>query len=335
MTDRQNKIKFFLDLNGWGDAARTPLSGDASFRRYERLALDGRHSLLMDAPPPSESINNYVTIALHLKSLGFSTPNIFAKEMDLGFLIIEDFGDETFTKVLSNQDVATETDLYRLAVDVLINLHGISKDLIFPPNTTTYSIEGLIDEAQLLCDWTWGALFGSPPETAIKDAYQYAWRTSLSSLSHQFETLVLRDYHIDNLMVLKNRSGIARCGLLDFQDAVFGHRAYDLMSLLEDARRDINSGLKAAMLERYFAAFPTLERKPFAAAFAVLAAQRHSKVIGIFTRLCVRDGKKSYLKHIPRVWRLLEGALVHPSLAPVANWFDMHISQAKRIAPKL
>ena len=140
---------------------------------------------------------------------------------------------------------------------------------------------------------------------------------------------------IDNLMVLKNRAGIAQCGLLDFQDAVIGHRVYDLMSLLEDARRDINSNIKENMLERYFNAFPTLERKPFSAAFAVFAAQRHAKVIGIFTRLCMRDGKTVYLKHIPRVWRLLESKLSHPSLAPVANWFELNIPHEKRIAPSL
>ncbi len=134
-------------------------------------------------------------------------------------------------------------------------------------------------------------------------------------------------------MVLEGRSGIARCGLLDFQDAVLGPAAYDLASLLEDARRDIGPSLKAAMLERYFAAFPDLDRDTFTAAFAVLAAQRHAKVIGIFTRLYLRDGKPGYLEHIPRVWRLLEGALSHPALAPVADWFDAHIPAAKRIAP--
>ena len=335
MPDRQEAIKNFLSANGWGEALRIPLTGDASFRRYERLALSGRKVLLMDAPPPLESVDKFVSIALHLKSLGFSTPEIFAKEIDLGFLIIEDLGNETFTKILSTQEIETEIDLYSLAVDVLINLHGISKDLVLPPNTTTYSIEILLDEAQLLCDWTWGALFGTPPKKAIKTSYQVSWEKTLSPLSHQFETLVLRDYHVDNLMVIENRSGISRCGLLDFQDAVLGHRAYDLMSLLEDARRDVGPVLKEKMLERYLVAFPTLKREPFTTAFAVLAAQRHAKVIGIFTRLCIRDGKTVYLKHIPRVWRLLEDALTHPSLAPVANWFDTYIPQNKRIAPTL
>jgi aminoglycoside/choline kinase family phosphotransferase len=206
---------------------------------------------------------------------------------------------------------------------------------VLPPNTPEYSIERLLDETQLLCDWTWGAIFGKPPEKAIKDSYQDSWEEALSHLSHQFETLVLRDYHVDNLMFLKSRSGIARCGLLDFQDAVLGHRAYDLMSLLEDARRDIRPALKEKMLERYFAAFPTLRREPFTAAFTVLAAQRHAKVIGIFTRLCIRDGKTGYIRHLPRVWRLLEEALSHPSLAPVANWFNSYIPHNKRIAPTL
>ena len=333
MPEREESIKAFLGGNGWGDAARTPLTGDASFRRYERLALGGRQAMLMDAPPPQENVDAFVAIARHLKSLSFSAPDIFAKDRDNGFLIIEDLGDDTFARILAAGANEIESDLYNLAVDVLIELHGIAPEHVAPPGTETYDDKKLLDEALLLCDWTWGALFGAPPGEEISRSYQAAWQDAFGHLRGQPPTLVLRDYHVDNLMVLEGRSGIARCGLLDFQDAVLGPAAYDLASLLEDARRDIGPSLKAAMLERYFAAFPDLDRDTFTAAFAVLAAQRHAKVIGIFTRLYLRDGKPGYLEHIPRVWRLLEGALSHPALAPVADWFDAHIPAAKRIAP--
>ena len=335
MTDRQNSIKTFLDEKGWGRARREPLVADASFRRYERLILADRPAMLMNAPPPNERVDEFITISQHLYSQGFSTPKIYAADISKGLLIIEDLGNETFTKALSAKEPKIETDLYNLAVDVLIKLQSNLREHILPQNTQAYSIDNLLDEAQLLCDWTWGALFGNKPEIKVIDSYQAAWREALVPFIKKDETLVLRDYHVDNLMFLKNRSGIAKCGLLDFQDAVIGHRAYDLMSLLEDARRDISSEIKETMLERYLSAFPSLDKKSFSSAFAVFAAQRHAKVIGIFTRLCMRDGKTEYLKHIPRVWRLLKKSLSHPSLAPVANWFDSNIPPEKRIAPSL
>ena len=335
MTDRQNTIKIFLDKEGWGRAKREPLMADASFRRYERLELTGNLAMLMDAPPPIESIDKFITISQHLYSLGFSTPKVLARDISNGLLIIEDLGNETFTKALSANRSIDETNLYNLAVDVLIKLHNYPMKDVLPSNTENYSIDHLLDEAQLFCDWTWGALFGTKPETKVIDSFQSAWIEALTPFIKMDETLVLRDYHVDNLMVLKNRSGIAKCGLLDFQDAVIGHRAYDLMSLLEDARRDININIKEKMLERYFRAFPSLEKKQFSAAFAVFAAQRHTKVIGIFTRLCMRDGRTAYLRHIPRVWRLLESTLLHQSLAPVARWFETNIPPERRITPSL
>jgi aminoglycoside/choline kinase family phosphotransferase len=149
-------------------------------------------------------------------------------------------------------------------------------------------------------------------------------------------TLVLRDYHVDNLMLLEGRSGIAAVGLLDFQDAVIGPVTYDLVSLLEDARRDVPEELAAAMLAHYLASFPALDRDAFAASYAVLGAQRNCKIVGIFTRLCVRDGKPIYLQHIPRVWRLIARDLRHPALAPMASWLNRHIPpEARRIPPGL
>jgi hypothetical protein len=166
-----------------------------------------------------------------------------------------------------------------------------------------------------------------------RKAYGEAWLATFPVVHAGPKTLVLRDYHVDNLILLKDRAGVARCGLLDFQDAVRGHSAYDLMSLLEDARRDIRPGLRQTMMDRYAAAFPGLDRDAFERAFRVLAAQRHAKVIGIFTRLCVRDKKPAYLVHIPRVWRLLEQALAEPALEPVADWFQANVPADERKAP--
>ena len=333
VADRDNLIDSFLSAHGWDGARRNPLSGDASFRRYERLTLGRRKAMLMDAPPARENVDAWVAVARHLKSLGFSAPDILAKDKKNGFLIIEDLGDETFTRLLETADDATEAGLYSLAVDVLVELHAIAAEGALPTWLEDYDDDKLLEEALLLTDWTWPAIFGTAPADDVREAYGDAWLQSFAVLSRQPRTLVLRDYHVDNLMVLNGRQGIARCGLLDFQDAVRGPAAYDLMSLLEDARRDIPPDLCQAMLGRYYAAFPDLDRKAFAAAFAVLAAQRHAKVIGIFTRLCIRDGKPQYLGHIPRVWRLLEAALENPELSPVAQWFDAHVPPDKRGVP--
>ncbi len=333
MADRDTVIDSFLSAHGWDGAKRSPLGGDASFRRYERLTLGQRKAMLMDAPSPQENVDAWVAVARHLKSLGFSAPDIFAEDKENGFLIIEDLGDETFTRILDEADDATEAGLYALAVDVLIELHGVAPEGALPPWLDDYDDGKLLDEALLLTDWTWPAVFGAAPADDVQDAYRDAWRESFAVLRRQPRTLVLRDYHVDNLMVLDGRQNIARCGLLDFQDAVRGPTAYDLMSLLEDARRDISGELKDAMLARYHNGAGDLERDDFEAAFSVLAAQRHAKVIGIFTRLCLRDAKPAYLAHIPRVWRLLESALGHPALTPVAAWFDAHFRPETRGVP--
>ncbi len=337
MTKRDALIEAFLSANGWDGATRAPLQGDASFRRYQRLTSGSRRAMLMDAPPPHENVDAFVAVARHLRSLGFSSPDIFAKDKEGGLLLIEDLGDDTFTRMLERAPDsgagAIETDLYGLAVDVLIELHGIAPENVFPPGIEPYDDEKLLDEAFLLTDWTWPQVFGEKPGEEVLGAYRDAWLRVFPIVHRQPETLVLRDYHVDNLLTLEGREGIARCGLLDFQDAVRGAAAYDLMSLLEDARRDIDPDLYQAMRGRYYAAFADLDRESFEAAFAVLAAQRHAKVIGIFTRLCVRDGKPRYLDHIPRVWRLLETALENPELSPVAQWFDAYLPSHKRGVP--
>ncbi len=328
---REARIEAFLRTAGWGDAKRGPLAGDASFRRYERLTEGERRAVLMDAPPPQEDVSPFVSLARHLGALGFSAPQIHAEDPAAGLLLIEDLGDQTFASLLNGG--AVPEPLYALAVEVLVALHEMPSDSVIPPGLPPYDVSALLDEAFLLTDWFMPAALGDPTPKPVRAAYEEAWRSVLAPLEAQPRTLVLRDFFPDNLMWLEGREGIRRCGLLDFQDALAGPTAYDLVSLLEDARRDVDPALSKAMRERYLAAFPDLPRTPFETAFTVLGAQRHAKVIGIFTRLRVRDGKSNYLGHIPRVWRLFERALAHPALSPVAEWINAHIPPEKRTSP--
>ncbi len=331
MTDgRAALIDRFLEAAGWGDARRTPLAGDASFRRYLRLRAGGRTAILMDAPPPMEDVRPFDAVARHLRGLGYSAPDILACDAAAGLLLLEDFGDATYTRRLA--EGADEATLYRRAVDLLIDLHrrGAAATAVDVP---PYDDGRLLDEAVLLVDWYLPEIAGARPARAVRESFLAPWGGLLPLVRRVPETLVLRDYHVDNLMALDDRPGIAGCGLLDFQDAVVGPVAYDLVSLLEDARRDVPPALAAEMRARYLAAFPGLDREAFETAYAVLGAQRNAKIIGIFTRLFRRDGKPAYLRHIPRVWRLLEGDLRHPALAPFAEWLDRHVPPPARVAP--
>ena len=330
-TSRETAIRRFLEQAGWGGAARTVLAGDASFRRYDRLSNGASVAVLMDAPPPVEDVRPFVRIARHLDALGYSAPRLLAVDEDQGLLLLEDLGDNTYTRLLAAG--SDEMSLYALAVDVLIDLHRRPTIEAVPEGTPVYDDERLLAEALLLTDWFLPAVSGRATSDAARDEYLDIWSALLPIAWGAPETLVLRDFHVDNLMGLPERPGVKGCGLLDFQDAVLGPASYDLMSLLEDARRDIDPGMIAELKDRYLAAFPDLDRGLFDASWAMLAAQRHAKVIGIFTRLCVRDGKPVYLEHIPRVWRLLEAALTHPILAPMALWMDRHVPPSLRIIP--
>ena len=331
--DRPERVRAFLAAHGWGQARRAPLTGDASFRRYERLEKpNGARAMLMDAPPPKEDVRPFVALARHLAGLGFSAPGVLASDADLGALILEDLGDDTFTRVLAQG--GDERALYALAVDALIALHRLPPARAVPRGLAPYDHKKLLDEAMLLFDWYYPAVMGQRASAQAQKEYVMAWLgPALSSLSDLPSTLVLRDYHVDNLMIVAGRDGTARCGLLDFQDALDGPAAYDLMSLLEDARRDIAPDLVKSMLDRYLAAFPALDRAAFTGDFAILAAQRHAKVIGIFTRLCLRDAKPDYLVHIPRVWRLLERHLDRPALGGLKEWLARYLPPECRAVP--
>lgn len=330
LSDRGERIVAFLTAAGWGGVPRRPLANDASFRRYERLGEGDRCAVLMDAPPPREDVRPFIAIARLLEKHGFSAPRLLAEDVAAGLLLLEDFGDRTYTRLIAAG--AAEEPLYALAVDLLIELHrGFLPDAAsaVPP----YDDQRLLAEAALLVDWYLPAVTGRPVETALRDEYLSLWRGLLPVARGVPDSLVLRDYHVDNLMLLGGRAGTAACGLLDFQDAVVGPRSYDLVSLLEDARRDVPDHIVDAMLRRYLVAFPDLDPTAFAASYAVLGAQRNCKIVGIFTRLCVRDGKPVYLAHIPRVWRLIERDLRHPALTPIARWLDTHLPPPLRRVP--
>jgi aminoglycoside/choline kinase family phosphotransferase len=329
MVDREQQIEAFLTSVGWADAERRPLAADASFRRYDRLARDGASAVLMDAPPPMENVAAFHAVQQRLLALGLSAPRPLGLDSEAGFLLLEDFGDRTFTRALS--EGADEAALYRLATDVLIALHRRLPGR--PAELAPYDDRRLLEEALLLPDWYFEAATGQPPSAAQRDGYIEAWRTVLPLARAVPECLVLRDYHVDNLMVLEGRDGVAACGLLDFQDALAGPSTYDLVSLLEDARRDISQDIVEEMLARYLGAFPALDRAAFETSYAILGAQRSAKILGIFTRLSRRDGKADYLKHIPRVWRLLARDLSHPTLAAVKAWFDRELPPPLRQVP--
>ncbi len=223
--------------------------------------------------------------------------------------------------------------LYLMATDLLIDLHRRPVDQAVPVGCPDYDDARLLDEAALLTDWYLPQILGVPVSATASTDYLDLWKIALAGAVAVPESLVLRDYHVDNLMRVDGREGIAACGLLDFQDAVRGPVTYDLVSLIEDARRDVSPAVADRVIEHYLAAFPALDRDDFARSLAVLGAQRHAKVIGIFTRLCVRDGKADYLGHIPRVWRLFEAACTDPSLASIRGWLGSHIPADRRVVP--
>ena len=332
---RNAAIADFLTAAGWAGVAPASLAADASFRRYYRLDDGDRRVVLMDAPPPAEDVRPYVAVAAILRGFGLSAPQIYAEDSARGFLLIEDFGDDGYTRLLARGAArgVDETTLYGLAIDTLIALHrAVTAGGL--PALPPYDEARLLTEAALLLDWYAPGVLGTALPPAACGDYLARWRDVLPRAMLPVATLVLRDYHVDNLMLLPGRPGVGGCGLLDFQDAVLGPASYDLVSLLEDARRDVPSALRAAMTERYLAAFPGLDRAVFLRSGAILAVQRNCKILGIFTRLWRRDGKPGYLAHIARIWRLIEADVRRePALAPIADWLDRHLPRGVRRAP--
>ncbi|MET0180547.1 MAG: phosphotransferase, partial [Novosphingobium sp.] len=303
----------FLAAAGWGGAAVEPLPGDASFRRYFRVTGGDRTAMLMDAPPPAEDPVPFLRAARWLSDNAMRAPQIYAEDARRGLVLLEDFGD---VRMREHLDAAPgdEEEIYAAAVDALVGLHRL------PPGPfTAYSLAEYLREARLLSEWYCPAR-GLYVDNA---GYAAAWEQALVPLLPRQRpgVTVLRDYHAEN--ILRVGGQLHRQGLLDFQDALVGHPAYDLVSLLQDARRDVSPELEARMIERYLR--QTAGQRDFAADYARLGAQRNAKIVGIFVRLWKRDGKPRYLAMIPRVWAALERDLAHPALAPVARWFDANI----------
>ncbi len=303
----------FLAAHGWGDADILPLAGDASFRRYFRVVAPGRSAVLMDAPPPHEDPRPFIAVADHLAALGFAVPAILAQDLKRGLVLIADLGDSRMAEAIA-ADPARETPIYEAAVDLLIDLAAHSA----MPGLRPYDMAEYQREAALLTDWYCPAV----GIEADAEGWRAAWLEALSPIADDQLVTVLRDYHAENIMLLEGGGAL---GLLDFQDALAGHPLYDLVSLLQDARRDVSPELEAAMIARY------ATRAPFdPAAYALLGAQRNAKILGIFCRLAARDGKPRYLAYQPRVWAYLERDLAHPALAPVADWLARHLPPEKR-----
>lgn len=323
--ERERQRRDFLAAQGLADAHTDALQPDASFRRYFRIHRGDQRWMLMDAPPGRENLVSFITVARHLQRLGLRPPGVMVTDTECGFALLEDLGDDTFTRLLASG--ADEAGLYALAIDLLRHLHAHpdAGALDLP----IYDEQRLLDEALLLVDWYWPAIRGEAAADPIRRDFLDAWREILRVLPVMPRTLVLRDFHVDNLMRVPGSTSVQQCGLLDFQDALLGPPAYDVASLLEDARRDPGPGLATAMLARYLTDQSISDREAFMHGYTVLAAQRHCKVAGIFVRLCRRDGKCHYLAHVPRVLRLLESHLHQPCLAPLRDWLQRHDQQPR------
>lgn len=312
-------IDAFLAQAGWSGSAIEPLAGDASFRRYFRIRKGEKSAMLMDAPPPNEDPVPFLRAAKWLDANGMRAPYILAEDAARGLVLLEDFGEARMRDYL-DQWPGDEEAVYRGAVEALANLHRL------PPGPfLDYSLTEYQREARLFIDWYCLA------QNLYVDVAGYvaAWEEVLVQLLPRQRpgVTVLRDYHAENIMLL---SSLDKQGLLDFQDALVGHPAYDLVSLLQDARRDVAPELEAKMFDHYVKI--SGQGDEFFADYARLGAQRNAKIVGIFVRLWKRDGKPRYLDLIPRVWALLERDLSHPALAPVARWFDTNIPAELRSA---
>ncbi len=351
----------FLRDAGWGAAVVTPLPGDASTRRYARLSLNGRKAMLMDQPqgaetptaPPGASAEErralgynavarlagadcarFVAASAWLRGHGLAAPEIHAADCANGFVILEDLGDALFAEVLA--DGGDEQALYEAAVEVLAKIHAHDAPAALSADKPlfAYDITALIAEIDLLTEWFLPLALGRAATAEEIMEHRALWQAALATIGGNRRVFVHRDYHAQNLLWLPERAGIARVGLIDFQDAVAGSAAYDLISLVEDARRDVSLVTAQAATAHYLAAMAKqgtpLDETEFRREMAVMAAQRNAKIVGIFARLYKRDGKPRYLAYLPRVWGYLERDLAHPTLSDMRTWYDRVIPKDKR-----
>jgi N-acetylmuramate 1-kinase len=314
MSDRAMAISAFLNRAGWGTADREHLAGDASDRSYLRLRRGDETAVLMDSPPGStDDPASFVRIADHLAGLGLSSPRVLAQELAQGLLLLEDLGDAVFARLLTT-DPAMELTLYTDATDVLLHLQGHPAPAALPD----LSARDWATAAAFVLDWyTFGAT-GEKPDAA---PFIETLTETLSRLADGPRVLILRDYHAENLLWLPARHGLARTGLLDFQLGQLGQPGYDLVSLLQDARRDVGDQTEQA-LTKHFAQQTGVDLAAFQASYAALGAQRALRILGVFARLCLVAGKPGYLPLIPRVWGQLQRNLTHPKLAQLRQICD-------------
>jgi aminoglycoside/choline kinase family phosphotransferase len=306
----------FLAASGWEGAQILPLAGDASFRRYFRVARGDQSAVLMDAPPPHEDPRPFIAVAEWLIGAGLSAPDIIARDLERGLLLLGDFGSARLRETL-DADPGRERELYELATDVLVHIHSHPAMAGLKP----HGLDQWLEELALFTDWYCRAV-GLEVD---KEGYRAAWTEVLGPVAKDglAPVTVLRDYHAENIMLVEGRAGVAHFGLLDFQDALGGHPAYDLASVLEDARRDVPEDVERAMIDHYVAAMN--QGEAFERAYWALAAQRNTRILGVFTRLWKRDGKPGYRRFQPRMWGLLERDFGQSHLKPVRDWFDANV----------
>ncbi|GHF22720.1 aminoglycoside phosphotransferase [Kordiimonas sediminis] len=318
--DRMEAQYQFIADCGWSEADLFPLQADASGRTYTRLIKSDATALLMDASTPGQNLGAYVSVAEGLSGMGFRVPAIYAQDLSNGLALIEDFGDKTFSNELGSAAGDDEATLYDLALDVLLKLREtpVPATLQVPD----YSLDKLLEEVSRFLKWFVPAVRGAEVSEDETKIFLDAWSETLDVLDDETTVLVHRDFHVDNLMLIDGEAGVKRCGLLDFQDAVLGSPVYDLVSLLEDARRDVSPTIKTNVIQRYLDRVRVQNSAALKRDMAILGAQRHTKILGIFVRMSVEKGKHGYLPYIPRVQQQLSAALEHPSLKKVRKATD-------------
>ncbi|MDA0368005.1 MAG: phosphotransferase [Proteobacteria bacterium] len=328
MSDRLPLARQFLADAGWAGARLEPLSGDASFRRYFRVLSGLRPAILMDAPPGREDVRPFMRVGRALRGFGYSAPEIFAADPENGFLLLEDLGDDLYNAVIARGE--SEPTLYMAAIELLRDLHKRH----VPLGTPSFDNTRAFREVRLFVEWTLPALLGGPVPAAAIDAFETHWGEILPPLLQERPVLTLFDFHAENLIWLPQRTRLRRIGLLDYQDAVAGAASYDVVSLLEDARRDVSPSVVQVALDHYLNGATPAAREAFLLSYALAGAQRNTRILGVFARLFLRDGKSGYLKLMPRVWGHLETDLASPPLAPLRAWFDRYVpAPLRRAAP--
>ena len=320
MENREKLLQDFLFKSDWDQANRQSIASDASGRTYERLTLNSRNAILMNAPySAGEDVKPFIAVTHMLKKLNLSAPIIYNKDIKNGFLLLEDLGDSLFS-LLCEKSPKIEDEIYNSAINLLLHIHKNPA----PENLLKYDINILIKESNLLTDWYLPNAIGNPLSETLKKEFQNILSKTFSKIPSNNPVLVMRDYHAENLIWLPKRSGINRVGLLDYQDALAGHPAYDLVSLLEDARRDTSSDLQTNMINKYISN-SDLNREEFLMAYNLLGAQRNIKIIGIFSRLSLRDKKSNYINLIPRVWNHLMNNLNHEACSDLKQWVNKNV----------